>query len=68
MIWTQNSLQKFMRFFIIENMNQNYSRIPCFVEMKLKQQIKFVVYQNKIYGFSTTKYLQLLSLFPKLCV
>jgi hypothetical protein len=26
-------------------MNKNYSRIPCFVEMKSKQQIKFVVFQ-----------------------
>jgi hypothetical protein len=30
---------------------QNYNRIPCFVEMKSKQQIIYLVYQNKIYGF-----------------
>jgi hypothetical protein len=51
--------------YIIENMNQNYSGIPCFVEKKSKTTIK-------IYGISSTefvvfyyKYLQLLSLFPQ---
>ncbi len=43
-----------MLIYITENMNQNYSKIPCFVEMKSKQQRKFVVHQNKIYGFSIT--------------
>jgi len=32
-------------------LNQNYSRIPCFVEMKSKQQIQSMVYQKKICGF-----------------
>ncbi len=27
-----NSMQKFVLFCIIENMNQNYNRIPCFIE------------------------------------
>jgi hypothetical protein len=57
-----------MFLYITENMDQNYNKIPCFVEIKSKQQIKFVVYQNKICGFSITKYSQLLSFFPKLCV
>jgi len=36
---------------IIENTNQNYSRIPCFVEMNIKTTTKYVVYQNTICGF-----------------
>jgi len=40
-----------MLLYIVENMNQNYDKIPCFVEKNPKQQLKFMVYQNKIYGF-----------------
>ncbi len=29
---------------IIKNMNQNYNKIPYFVEKNPKQQLKFVVY------------------------
>jgi hypothetical protein len=36
---------------ITENMNPNYSIIPCFVEKNLKKHLKFVKYQNKVYGF-----------------
>ncbi len=32
-------------------LNQNYNKIPCFAEMKSKQQIQSMVYQNKICGF-----------------
>jgi hypothetical protein len=32
-------------------MNQNYNIISCFVEKNQKQQIKYVVHQNKVYGF-----------------
>jgi hypothetical protein len=31
-----------------------YSRIPCFVEMKSKQQLKFVVYRKQNVRFSIT--------------
>jgi len=37
-----------MFLYITENMNPNYNIIPCFVEMKSKQQIKFVVLNYKI--------------------
>jgi hypothetical protein len=36
---------------ITKNMNLNYNRIPCFVEKKSKQQLKYVAYQNRICGF-----------------
>jgi hypothetical protein len=42
-------------FVLLKTWIQNYSKIPCFVETKSKQQIKFVVYQNKISGFFITK-------------
>jgi hypothetical protein len=42
---------KSLCFSIVENMNPNYSIIPCFVEKNPKQHLKFVLYQNKIYGF-----------------
>jgi hypothetical protein len=32
-------------------MNQNYNIISCFVEKNPKQQLKYVVYQDKICGF-----------------
>jgi hypothetical protein len=32
-------------------MNQNYNRIPCFVEKNSKQQLKSVVYQKQICDF-----------------
>jgi hypothetical protein len=32
-------------------LNQNYSKIPCSIDMKSKQQNKICVYQNKICGF-----------------
>jgi hypothetical protein len=32
-------------------MNQNYNEIPCFVEKNSKQQLKYVVYENKIDDF-----------------
>jgi hypothetical protein len=31
-----------------------YSKIPCFVEMKLRQQLNFLVYQKQNLWFSTT--------------
>jgi len=30
---------------------KNYSIIPCFVEKNLKQNLKYVLYQNRVYGF-----------------
>jgi hypothetical protein len=36
---------------ITENMNPNYNIIPCFVEKNPKQNLKYVLYQNKICGF-----------------
>ncbi len=32
---------------IIVNMNQNYNKIPSFVKKIPKQQLKYVIYQNK---------------------
>jgi hypothetical protein len=40
-----------MFIYIIENMNPNYSVIPCFVEKNPKQHLKCVLYQNIVYGF-----------------
>ncbi len=42
------------------NMNQNYSKIPCFVEKNSKSTIQICSFYSK--------YLELLLLFPKLCV
>ncbi len=39
---------------IIENMNQNYSRIPCFVEMKIKTINKICGISKQNLWFSTT--------------
>jgi hypothetical protein len=36
------------RLCITKNINQNYNRIPCFVEMKSKQQIKSMVFYYKM--------------------
>jgi hypothetical protein len=55
-------------YVLLRTLFQYSSKIPCFVETKSKQQMKYVVYQNKNAGFFTTKYLQFLSLFSKLCV
>jgi hypothetical protein len=40
-----------MLLYINVNMNQIYSRIPCFIKKNPKQQLKSIVYQNKICGF-----------------
>ncbi len=57
-----------MFIYIIENMNKKYSKIPCFVEMKIKttNQICGISKQNT--WFSTKKFVQLFLFFPKLCV
>jgi len=34
-----------------ENMNPNYSIIPCFVKKNPRQHLKFVLYQNRVCGF-----------------
>jgi hypothetical protein len=52
---------------IIENMNPNYNRIPCFVE-KIKTTIKINGISKQNMGFSTTKYLQIFPLSKKLCL
>jgi len=40
-----------VHLYITENMNQIYSRIPCFVENLYIYIYIYMVYQNKIYGF-----------------
>jgi hypothetical protein len=35
-------------------MNQNYKKIPCFVEKNPKQQLKYVIYPKQNLWFSTT--------------
>jgi len=50
-IWTYNSLQKSMFLYIIENMNKKITESHVLLKWKLKQQIKFMIYQNKICGF-----------------
>jgi hypothetical protein len=40
-----------MLFYIIENMNQNYNKIPCFTKENPKLKKNFVVYQNRVRGF-----------------
>jgi hypothetical protein len=42
-----------------------YNKIPCFVEKIPKQQVKSIVYPNKIFVFNSKKYLHLLLIFPK---
>jgi hypothetical protein len=38
-------------FYITEKSNPNYSIIPGFVEKIPKQHLKFVLCQNRVYGF-----------------
>ncbi len=47
-------MQKIVFCYIIKNMNQNYNRIPCFVEKNPKQQLKSMVYPKQNSWFSTT--------------
>jgi hypothetical protein len=51
--------------FFVENMNPNYNIIPCFVEKKIsKQHLKYMLYQNRVYGFLPQVPLVLATLFP----
>jgi hypothetical protein len=49
-------------------LNHNYSKIPCFVENEIKTTNKICSISKVEYVVFYTKYVQLLSLFPKLCV
>jgi hypothetical protein len=67
-IQTYNSLDKSMFFYIIENMNQTYNKIPCFVEKNPKKIIKNYGISKQNLWFSTVKFLQLLSFVFQNCV
>jgi hypothetical protein len=44
---------EYVLIYITKNIFQNYNVVPCFVEKNPKQHFKSMLYQNKIYGFST---------------
>ncbi len=52
-IQLQNSLQKYVLLCITKNMNQNYSKIPCFVEKNPKTIIKICNISKQSMWFST---------------
>ncbi len=53
---------------IVENMNPNYSIIPCFVEKKSKMTFKMCTISKQSLWFSTTNTYSSSYFFPKLCV
>jgi hypothetical protein len=43
--------EKFVFFYITKNMNPNTTKSHVLLKKIPKQHLKFVLYQNKVYGF-----------------